>query len=384
MKTISCLFAILMVSSGLVPPSAGEEPGSSASVKGAAATLKDLKAKAASAESTMNSRKRSMASADSECARIARLMGQNKAQFDERHSNLVRECTEHNARESSIRDDDAAAVNAYNREKEYLERKQKIYNSDLQSAIRQEEAMFKKARDTWISAQKEFQSAAVKHAKLIEQQNLALLDFEAKVKEERVQEEAKEAKREADTARALAASRQTIESYTSAVDTGPPKPRRDVIIPGSHRGQGDGFLGTRKADTRRRFGDPNDLENVSEQARQGFDTPGRLMATPTNPKLSTPKGVEVLPVSIPKGLKDDPQIVKYQTEWKAAQTEVVSAEKELEKIRVLRSKPLANKNDLDMKEVEARTALDMAQNKKNHGEVMVKETIRKFTEKKLD
>ena len=197
-------------------------------------------------------------------------------------------------------------------------------------------------------------------------------------------EQARQAE-EAENIELAAKLRKQVSDLASSLDTALPASPLKAIAEDGLRKDPAGF-GYSKPAVRLKFGDPNDTENLSEQGQQGFDTSGRLKGSePVKSALDT-TATEVLPVSIPERFSEDPQIVEFQNEWKAAGEEKAVAEKGLAEIRELRKKPNAKKEELDVKEVEVRLKLDTAKSKQDTAVVKITDTVKMLTfkEQKLN
>ncbi len=142
------------------------------------------------------------------------------------------------------------------------------------------------------------------------------LQAEKEEKEEKAQAE-KEAKAQAERDR-LAGERirKNLADFIASLDTGAPAP--GVLVTQS-RTTGDA-LGSHTNAPILEFGDPNAAEAQSEQARLGFDIPGRLKGSRAVPDVSTkdirsrPVSVGALATQIPDQAKSDP-IIKQSLAW---------------------------------------------------------------------
>jgi predicted nucleic acid-binding Zn-ribbon protein len=143
----------------------------------AAARIETLAAQIESAEHKVASRKRDMESRSAEVERVKRLFEQQREEFARRYEELEREFDELIARKDSV-PDDQAAIDAWNEQLAYLERKQKLYNADLKQVTQEINAMIDAANSAWIAAQREYQDAVVQHGELLGQLNEAVIDFQ--------------------------------------------------------------------------------------------------------------------------------------------------------------------------------------------------------------
>jgi len=174
--------------------------------------------------------------------------------------------------------------------------------------------------------------------------------------------------------------RLSVSKLAASLDTGPPKSGRGVLVTDGTVVDPSG-LGARKAAVLKelRFGDPNDPENFSEQARQVFDGSGNLMGSEPVKNAMEVTAREVLPVTIPERFSKNKEIMQSQENWKVAGEETAAAQKELAKIKESRKKPGANKEELDVEEVKNIMKLKAAQSKQQEAVEKITETVKTLT-----
>ena len=251
------------------------------------------------------------------------------------------------------------------------------------------------ARQTELNNQAALELTRLGNAAMAGQQDLAaaLRYFEEAVRKnpnepqyQKNLESAQLAVRLAEDVKVATRIREKFSEFAASLDTDAPQAGL-VATRGGPRGAAAGFE-TYKADAPLRFGDPSALENLSEQGQQGFDDDRRLKGSRPVPAdgapVATAVEMETAPVTIPEKFRDNPKIVEFQSQWKEARKSQAAAEQNLADLRELRTKPDANKEELDVKEVDIRMKLDAAKSQQATAVVQITETMRTFTESKLD